>query len=252
MVGNAPMTLENDPASRYAASTTNRSINHECTQPSQFGIVSGLINAAVAPLMEVLKPTRKEETISNARIYGDAGTTVSKGHLANMSAAKTTMKETTLYTPTLTMNGTQQEGGYVSNHQALNHTQRETTSCGYIGTAGSAHTMGTSYASNYEPQNAGLKSLTENNTMAAGGTQIFNPMNTNVGTLPNDTTRYDGRFNPAHIGGLTNSLQQIKQAPSNHGRQVEDLSNRNDASLLKAFKQNPYTHTLTGIGETTW
>ena len=78
---------------------------------------SGAIGAVIAPLMDIFKPTRKDETINNVRVFGDAGSSsISKGPVYNpQDSTSTTIKETTLYASTFNINN-QKEGIYVNNY----------------------------------------------------------------------------------------------------------------------------------------
>ncbi len=52
----------------------NRSSN---VQEDYFGAIGSSIGAVVAPLLEIMRPSRKENTTGNLRVYGDAKTAVS-------------------------------------------------------------------------------------------------------------------------------------------------------------------------------
>ena len=113
--------------------------NHRSTmkQPdtlrSGFG---GAIGAVIAPIMDIFKPTRKDETINNIRIYGEASPAVSKGYVYNpQDSTPTTVKETTLYSPNFNINN-QKESLYVNNYTAPDTTQRDTSSREYFTSAG--------------------------------------------------------------------------------------------------------------------
>ena len=225
--------------------------NHRSTmiQPdtlrSGFG---GAIGAVIAPIMDIFKPTRKDETINNMRIYGEASTAVSKGYVYNpQESTPTTVKETTLYAPNFNINN-QKEGVYVNNYTAPDTTQRDTSSREYFTSAGGYATAygDMSYDAAYRQHNNDIKSQTIGNRPNQGGTQIFNQQ-MHLSTIKSDSDRFDGRVNPAYskLSGLPPSAQTYGaiKAPQyyNEGQMCERIQ----PDILTAFKNNPYTHSLT-------
>ena len=209
---------------------------------------SGAIGAVIAPLMDFLKPTRKDETINNVRIYGEATSSVPKGYVYNpQDATTTTVKETTLYAPTFQINN-QKEGIYVNNYTAPDSTQRDSTSCQYYTAAGGAATGygDMSYEAAYRQHNNDIKSSTIGNRPNQGGTQVFNQQ-MHLTTIKSDTDRLDGRVNPAfsRLSGLPPSVNTYGaiRAPQYYNECAS--CDRIQPDILSAFKNNPYTHSLT-------
>ena len=210
------------------------------------GFSSGAIGAVIAPLMDFLRPTRKEESTHNVRIYGSVSSVVPDSYVNNPNdATPTTVKETTLYSPTFNINN-QKEGLYVNNYTPMDLTQRDTTSCDYIGTAGGQATQfgDMSYDAAYRQHNNDIKSQSIYNRPNQGGTQIFNQqMNQHC---RDDCDRFEGRVNPAisiipappsvSTYGSINTPQYYNEC---YG------CDRIDGALLKPFLNNPYTHPLT-------
>ncbi|MFY7728122.1 MAG: hypothetical protein ACOVRN_01250 [Flavobacterium sp.] len=210
---------------------------------------SGAIGAVVAPIMDMFRPTRKDETITNVRVYGDAGTSsMVKGPVYNpQDMTPTTIKETTLYAPTFRINN-QKESMYVNNYTSPDLTQRDTTSCEhYTAAGGYASAYGSmNYDAAYRQHNNDIKSQTIDNRPNQGGTQIFNQQ-MHVNCNKSDCDRLDGRLNPAfsRISAMPPSTQTYG---SIHAPQYYNESagcDRISPDLLTAFKSNPYTHSLT-------
>jgi hypothetical protein len=127
------------------------------TMRSGFG---GAIGAVIAPLMDILRPSRKEETVNNVRIYGEATSSVPQSYVINPNdTTNTTNKETTIYSPTFYINN-QKEGMYVNNEMPGQLTQRDTTNCSYIGSCGGPGSQygDMSYESAYRQHNNDIKS----------------------------------------------------------------------------------------------
>jgi hypothetical protein len=209
---------------------------------------SGAIGAVIAPLMDILKPTRKDETINNVRIYGEAAPAVPKGYVYNpQDATATTIKETTLYSPNFNINN-QKEGIYVNNYSSPDLTQRDTTSCEYFTSAGGAATGygDMSYEAAYMQHNNDIKSSTIANRPNQGGMQIFN-QEMNVNCWKQDCNRYDGRMNPAY-SALTGMPPSVKTYGAIRAPQYYNecqMCDRIQPDILSAFRENPYTHSLT-------
>ena len=209
---------------------------------------SGAIGAVVAPLLDFLKPTRKQDTTHNVRIYGEATSRVPNAPVINMNdVTPTTIKETTLYSPNFYIDG-QKEGMYVNNAMPGELTQRDTSSCSYIGTSGGAAAQygDMSYEAAYRQHNNDIKSSSILNRPNQGGTQVFNQqMNVNINKQ--DTTRYDNRINPANsrISSLPPSIQThgAVAVPQYYNECIS--CDRIQPDILKAFRENPFTHPLT-------
>jgi hypothetical protein len=207
---------------------------------------SGAIGAVIAPLMDILRPTRKDETINNVRVYGDVSN-VSKGPVYNpQDTTPTTIKETTIYSPSFNINN-QKEGLYVNNYTSPDLTQRDTTSCEYFTSAGGYATGygDMNYDAAYRQHNNDIKSQTIYNRPNQGGTQIFNQqMNMHC---RDDCDRFSGRVNPAfsRLSSLPPSVQTYGaiNAPQYYNECAS--CDRINPDILSAFKNNPYTHSLT-------
>jgi hypothetical protein len=229
----------------YTNYENNRStIRQPDTMRSGFG---GAIGAVVAPLLDFLRPTRKDETINNVRVYGEGATSVSKGPVYNpQDTTPTTIKETNLHTLNFNINN-QKEGIYVNNYSSPDLTQRDTTSAEYFTAAGGYATGygDMNYDAAYRQHNNDIKSQTIVNRPNQGGTQIFNQqMNVHC---RDDCDRFSGRVNPAFskISSLPPSVQTYGaiHAPQYYNECAG--CDRINPDILTAFKNNPYTHSLT-------
>jgi hypothetical protein len=215
------------------------------TMRSGFG---GAIGAVIAPIMDIFRPTRKDETINNVRVYGEGGTSISKGYVYNpQDTTPTTVKETNLHTLNFNINN-QKEGVYVNNYTSPDNTQRDTTSCQYYTAAGGSATGygDMSYDAAYRQHNNEIKSQTIVNRPNQGGTQIFNQQ-MNLTTIKADSDRLDGRVNPAYssLSGLPPSAQTYGAIRTPQYYNECAGCDRIQPDILNAFKNNPYTHSLT-------
>ena len=209
---------------------------------------SSAVGAVIAPLMDVLRPSRKEEIMGNVRVYGDAAPIVPNGYVINpLDATPTTVKETTLYSPQFNISN-QKESLYVNNYTPMDLTQRDTTSCNYMGSAGGQATQygDMNYESAYMQHNNDIKSSTIGNRPNQGGTQLFNQQ-MHLTTIKSDSDRLDGRINPAysHVSQRPPSVNTYGavRAPQYYNECAS--CDRIQPDILDAFRSNPYTFSLT-------
>ena len=203
----------------------------------------GAIGAVIAPFLDMLRPSRKDETVNNLRIYGELSNTVPKSYVVNDRGdnVKTTIKETTIHSAGFNINN-QKEGAYQNKEMTFDPTQRDSSHTSYTGMAGSKYgDMNYDYV--YQMSLNDTKSATIMNRPNPGGTQMFNT-SLNVNIAKKDGGNYY----------VTAPSSLIAKAPSKeiYGHQNSSApqpvyNNRNDADLLSALKQNPYTLSITGM-----
>lgn len=108
----------------------NRTLTHN--EPQRFGLVSSLVKAIVSPIMDIVRPTKKQNFVGNIRTYGNGGGNgVNASYVYNPAEkARTTIREMTEDHKGHKFIGNQREaGGYgytVANPTAVEQ-QRETT-----------------------------------------------------------------------------------------------------------------------------
>jgi len=103
-----------------------------------------------------------------------------------------------------------------------------------------------SYEAAYKQHNNDIKSQTIVNRPNQGGTQIFNQQ-MHLTTIKSDSDRLDGRVNPAFssLSGLPPSAQTYGAIRGPQYYNESASCDRISPDLLTAFKNNPYTHSLT-------
>ena len=225
-------------------------INNRATIPQQniFGAgFSRAIGAVIAPIMDVLKPSRKEEYSCNIRTYGNLGGKVPGNYvLHHGDVPGTTIRETTLYTPHGNI-GNQIDGAYVVTEQQAIENQRDSTNCSTLGTAGgSASKYGNrQYDVNYRQTNNVEKEKTVVARTNQGNAQIFNPK-MNVAIYKNDADRENNRlWAPEAV--IPNGPSVQTYGKINMPQYNNECYNceRIQPDLLNAFRENPFTHSLT-------
>ena len=233
----------------YSIGGYDARLNNRVTtvQPERQGGIYGMVRAAVAPVLDVLRPSRKENVIGNARPNGNISTTITEGPIYNPAdRLRTTIKETTVGNLDCNhLNVQNQEGNaYLVTEQQPVTVQRDTTNYEHTGGAGPGeHAAATSYHAGYAQRNNNNKICPSR--INSGNTQVFNPSK-NISISKQDSDRDNTRMWVPQVGtsaipsqathGRMNTPQY--QEPSNNG------GDRIDPDLLSAFKTNPYTQSL--------
>jgi hypothetical protein len=244
--GKGPVS-DNDVLKTYSNIVNNRATNK---QANQFGnSFTRAIGAAVAPIMDILKPSRKEEYSCNMRIYGNSTGEVPSNYVLNPSdILDTTMKETTIYSTRGNIgNQLKGSGGYqVSDQQPINN-QRDTTNCDSMGNPGGAATKfgNRQYDVDYRQTNNIVKEKSLVSRTNQGNTNMFNST-INATVSRNDADRENNRlWAPEAVIPTGPSVQTYGKInmPQYYNECVG--CDRIQPDLLTAFKNNPYTHSLT-------
>lgn len=252
-LGEVPLSVANANGRNYAtdadygikskmAYPNNRSANK---QDSYFGMVSGSLGAAIAPLLDALRPSRKENILGTLRPYQNPSTTVPQSYIFNPAdRPAATIRETTEHSINhLNVNANQSGGAYMVSDQQVAYTHRnETSDFSYVGnaSAGERSRQMTSYEANYNQRNNDIKASTIDGYMVQGNMSLLNGdvnmrqvgrdnlLKSNravIGTMPNQTpdSNLMGR-----VAGNSNSLYQNINL------------DRNTPDITSMLQSNPY------------
>jgi hypothetical protein len=219
------------------------------TKNERIGLVGGVVGTVAAPLMDILRPTRKEDLVNSVRVSGQAGpgSSVSANRLVDPNnRVKTTTKETTQYSPfdygTLDV-GNNQQGGYRNTPQQQANTQRDSTSVNYMGSANN-NTGSASYSANYNQSHNTNRCNTMN--MNHGNTNVFN--NSINQAVNNSKSMMNTQYVPTINSNVMSAIPSTATIGKLHVPPYENKpSNQLDGKLLDAFKNNPYTHSLSSV-----
>jgi len=219
----------------------NRTSN---TQNGYFGMVGSSIGAVVAPLLDALRPSRKQNVIGNLRPYQNPGTTVPNSYIFNPAdRPSATIRETTENSKNhLNVNANQLGGAYQVTDQQSYETNRQSTSTQYMGGAGAGD--GTrqmkSYEAEYNQRNNDIKSSTIDGYMVKGN---MNMLNSNINMR--EKTRDESLRNTRAIAG---TMPYQSPDVGNMGRLAGGVNSlysnihmdRNTPDIMDTLKQNPY------------
>jgi hypothetical protein len=251
-----PLTNASATGTNYASPSDYGSYNilhnNRTTQPQtqEFGGVYGMAKAAITPLLDIFRPTRKENVIGNLRETGNVNGLTPQGHLFN-SNDKTKITNREMTTEKIDLNYVNVQGqnyrgdGYKVSGQQNYDNQRTTTNKEYIGTGGNNNQGQRLYNNAYAQQNNVNK--TYESRANQGNMSLFNNYNNST------TARNDNIFQQNRPLVTNNGLSIIPSTEfigELNGKQGYDLNYNNarlDESLLSAFKNNPYTQSLTSV-----
>ena len=221
-------------------------------QQEAFGIVGGWIKAVVAPVMDVLRPSRKENVIGNLRPTGNAGGAygVNQARVWNPAdRTKTTIKEQTI------VNNRDSAASYtygiprgaytVTETQPITN-QRETTSCMAMGGAGATPwaSAGPVYDAAY---NAHINSNREElcvNHPNQGGMSI---LNSNMNIKSSKIGSMQPCEGPINMPKQPAQIANYGKISYNNNRDSTIELQRTNPQLLTPFRNNPYSQSLKSV-----
>jgi len=219
-------------------------------QPTEFGIVNGWMKAIVAPVMDVLRPSRKENVVGNLRPNGNAGGAygVDQARVWNPAdRTKTTIREQTSETYDIAQPFYKHEGGYATKEYQLKSQNRATTEGSYTGNSSGSHygaSNGPVYNAAYNAHLNPNKEKLLTNQINPGCEPLFNGSQ-------NVQIRKYGSTNPA--SGPVNMPKEsgnVATYGEMGGRNIRGATiecTRNQSDILTAFDNNPFTQPLNSV-----
>ncbi len=212
------------------------------------GPVGAAVNALTAPILDFLRPSRKENVIGNMRPMGNVtgryGVNNEPVWNPNDTPAHT-IREQTENTPYTLQGKYDHGGGYVTQkYQPVPQQRDSTTNCYY--TTGSNAMAGTTkpmtYNADYNARtNPNREVITKVDRIRQGNHKLFNS-NQKLTTVKNTaTTPNEVIPNMPKIAG---NMQTHGELSGKHTRERAISCARNNGQLLEAFNKNPYTHSL--------
>ena len=139
-----------------------------------FGSIATTMKAVVAPITDILKPTRKQDHIQHPRQHGNAGSTVPLHPLLNHThAPETTIRELTEKNCGHRFIGNQLAGAYTTNKQTPVDQQRDSTNRTQIGNPGGTNQIRV-YDTEYNANMIDKTSLLEQRSCVPSNVSMFN------------------------------------------------------------------------------
>jgi hypothetical protein len=208
------------------------------------------VKAAIAPIMDVLRPSRKENVIGNARPNGNVQGAygVDQPRVWNPAdRTRTTIKEQTIdnnYEAAPTYN---HGGGYATNEYQPIENQRMTTNVMAIGGAG-ATSMTQAMVSQEAERNAYLNPNKEVVSVARTNIGNMSLLNSNVNMKSSKIGNVRSAVGPINMPKMSSNVTNMGQIGYKNNRDFQVSAQRSsDGQLLNAFNNNPYTHSLHSV-----
>jgi len=223
----------------------NRSVNKQ--QPGgedYYGIVGGGIGAAIAPLLDILRPNRKNNVVGTLRPYQNPATIVPNSYVFNpKDTPNVTIRETTQNSKGhLNINAPPLGAYHVTDQQVTFTNRNEVGAYGYVGgsSAGERGRKMTSYEANYNQRNNDLKSSTIEGYMVQGNMGLMNG-DINMRQVSRDDILKNNR---AVIAAMPPQIPDStiigKQSGLQNGLYSNIQMDRTNLDINKILKSNPY------------
>lgn len=243
---------ENDYARKSnRAYNNNRSANQR--QNGYFGSAGkGVIAETIAPLLDILRPSRKENAIGTLRPYQNPSKIIPESYIFNPDdKPSTTIKEGTIHSKFhLNVDKNQRGGAYEVTPQQAVQNERDNTNVSYIGnsSAGERFRQPVSYESNYNQRNNDNKSsaVSRTNYTPSGNIKVFDG-NQNVRQNMTNEKMFN-ITNRELTPQLSHSSYITKEAIGQYSAKVPLYSNiqseRNSGDILSQLKDNPFNRDI--------
>lgn len=209
---------------------------------SYFGAVGGAIGSVISPLLDILRPSRRENTVGTLRPYQNAKSSVSNSYVYNPNdQPDMTNRETTENSKNhLNVKGNQ-SGGYETTGVTEPHNARELTSDVYYGgNAQSANSQARTYDAEYNQRNNAIKSSTIDGRMVPGNMKLMNS-NINMKSKPKDNLLINKRPVEGKFPNQTPTIQAMGNVQGqSHQLYTGSHLDRTDGSVMSQLNDNPY------------
>ncbi len=233
----------------YGADSIQKYINNRQTTDlggeGYFGIIGGAFGAAVAPLLDVLRPTRKSNVVGNMRPYQNPKAPVANTYLYNPAdRPAATIRDTTQHAlQHHNVNANQHGGGYLSaKHQVAQTNRNEVKVKDYMGSAGyQGAKQARTYDAEYNQRNNDVRASTIEGYMVQGNMSL---MNGNINMRQKEMDKVlTNRIAPVAtpLNPYTPDASLLGKSNASQGLYSNIHIDRTDPGILDPLKTNPYT-----------
>tara|TARA_A100001015_G_scaffold279478_1_gene340714 strand:+ start:4513 stop:6285 length:1773 start_codon:yes stop_codon:yes gene_type:complete len=228
----------------YISRPNARTFTSERTKLIGAGTV---VSALTAPLLDLLRPTRKQNVIGNMRPTGNVQG-INGNHAEPIwnpnDTPVHTIREQTENTPHMLMGGANKKDGYLISKNRTVAQNRDTTNTQYMG--GSGAQVGTTKPRTYDSDyNARLNP----NKEIVSKVDRYNIGNHSLGSHYQNVTTYSNTAtNPVqnypNMPKASANMQTHGELSGKNTRERAVNCGRNNPDMIKAFNQNPYSQSL--------
>ena len=218
-------------------------------QQKELGPVERGFKAMVTPILDVLRPSRKQNVIGNMRPTGNAHGKFSVSHNVVWNPAdraKTTIKEQTQETKYIIQGGSKRDGAHATTKYTPFGQHRDSTTVSYTGNSSAGHIQNSRvYNAEYNAElNPNKQVVSKVDRFNQGANGIFTG-GQNVTNLRNKSSMPD-QLNP-NFTKITANSSNVGQMSGKNTRENSVLCGRNTSDILDAFNQNPYSKSLSSV-----
>lgn len=207
-----------------------------------FGAIGGALGAVVAPLLDVLRPSKRQNAIGTMRPYQNPESTVKNSYLMNPGdRPATTIREMTESgNGHLFVNGTQDSNAYTITQPMDKYTNRRDATASYSGAMGTTLAkQSRTYDAEYRQRNNDIKSSTIDGRMVPGNMSLMQgDINMRNKTLDNDLlSRRSANASMPYATPDASKMGRVTGAQQLYATTGID---RNESYVLSSLKSNPY------------
>lgn len=226
--------------------TNSRMLTGENTHLN--GISRG-VYAMMSPILDVLRPTKKQNVIGNLRPVGNANATGQQQAIWNPhDSPAPTIREQTENTKYIKHGGAAYNLGHTTNAHQPVYGQRDSTTCSFYGNPGGKEGYGAkgqvynaAYNANLNPNKEVISKVDRYNV---GNHKLYNSK-INVSLHSNKNCK-PCRPMP-NMPKASSNVTNLGRYNNKNTRETAQHCARNSGDLLTPFKNNPYTHSLNSI-----
>ena len=218
--------------------------NRNTTQNHDVGGLGHAVSAIIAPILDVLKPTRKENVIGNLRRNGNVNNNTGGAYVNNpYDRTRVTNRQTLENRMTVNVQAGDNHGYMLANPRAPVGQRPSTNHTTLLTAGGAVNQQGERSVENVLNQRNNCNRL-QNSVVLPGNMELFNG-NQQLANIRDDCGRKNNRWwvpngNQSIIptGEMIGRIQSMQNLDEDTQRQ------RMKPDILEAFKQNPYTQSL--------
>ena len=214
---------------------------------SEMGGAGSVVSALTAPIMDLLRPTRKQNVIGNMRpmgnVQGVVGNHAEPVWNPNDTPAPT-IREQTEATPHMLMGGGNEADGYLIRKDRPVAQERDTTNQGHFSNVGAQ--PGTTAP---RPYDADYNARLNPNKQILSKVDRYNIGNASLASHTQNVTTFSNTATTAaevtpNMPKAAPSQQLVGQLSGKHTRERAVNCQRNNPGMVQAFNNNPYSQSL--------
>jgi hypothetical protein len=211
-----------------------------------FGAIASTFRAAVAPILDALRPSRRENVVGNLRPYENAKSRVSNSYLFDPTDRPApTIRETTEDTTGhMYVNAGQRGGAYKVMGVQPAPNQRDTTdNYSYVGN-GDRGSQPRTYDAEYNQRNNDIKASTIEGYMVSGNMALMNGTMNMASRTQNSNVQSTRAVMSTRETGTIPSIEGMGRVRNTRGLYDGMQADRNNGDIMEQLKGNPYTQNI--------